>query len=157
MEKQHITRDAAVEYIHTVDAERTRWTKFLYGVDWTDPTLYDVMVNAERMSLDTACEMIAQAAARSEFAITEAVNRGLTDFWLGCRVKLALASNVQTRAIDFEVRAVGGTVEIFGEMPTAGMLTHASSRSEAEVTEVVQSVPGVQKVLLSVKKVDAYH
>jgi cytidylate kinase len=157
MGRQHLNKDAAAEYIRNVDAERIRWTKLIYGVDWCDPALYDVVINLEKVSLPTACAMVAQMVARPEFLVNDQVKKDLSDFLLGCRVKVALATNVATRNIDFEIKAGDGVVEVLGEMPNAGTLTHASTRAEVEVARVVESVSGVKKVLLNIRKVDAYH
>jgi cytidylate kinase len=83
-------------HIRQVDEERIRWTRFIYGVDWTAPSLYDLSVNLERMSMDTACLVIAEAVRQPEFATTREVEKELSDFLLACRVKLAL-TNPQTR------------------------------------------------------------
>jgi cytidylate kinase len=157
MERQHMGSDAAIEYIENVDADRIRWTKFIYGEDWRDPVLYDMVINLEKMSLETACALVAQGCKRPEFTVDASVKKTLADFLLSCRVKVALVTNVETKAVDFEVKATDGTVEVSGEMPTAGMLTHASARGDAEVIRIVESVQGVKKAMLNIRKVDAYH
>lgn len=157
MEKQHLNRDAAEEYIEHIDEDRVRWTKFLYGVDWSDPALYDVVINLEKMTIASACHMVCEAAKQPEYATTETVKTRLGDFLLACRVKLALATNVQTRDVDLGVRADGGAVEISGELPSAGMLTHVSSKDELEIRRTAEKVEGVKAVLLNLRKFDAYH
>jgi cytidylate kinase len=157
MEKQHMNREAAVDYIHHIDEDRIRWTKFIYGVDWRDPTLYDIVFNLEKMSPQAACTMIATTVTQPEFAITDATKKVLVDFLLACRVKLALATNVLTKDVEFGVVADNGAVEIMGELPRAGMLTHVSERDEAEVLHTVQAVEGVKTVFLNLRKFDAYH
>ena len=76
MERQHLNREAAVEYIATVDHERIRWTQFIYGVDWSDPSLYDLVINLENMSMQTACTTIAAVVGQPEFALTDAAQKG---------------------------------------------------------------------------------
>jgi cytidylate kinase len=157
MDKQHLNRDAATDYIRHVDEDRIRWTKFIYGVDWSDPVLYDVVVNLEKMSVQAACAMISSVIAQPEFATTEATKKALADFLLACRVKVALATNNLTRDIEFEVATDAGSVEITGELPRAGMLTHVSERDEGEVMRTAKSVEGVKAVFLNLQKFDAYH
>jgi cytidylate kinase len=157
IERQGLNREGAIEYIQTVDAERVRWSKFIYNVDWTDPGLYDLVINLEKMSVDTACAVIAQVISRPEFETTDTLLPLFQDFLLACRVKLALASNPQTRYAEMEVRAQGGVVEIAGEMPSAVMLTHATSRDEEEIVRTARAVPGVKEARLSIRKFDAYH
>jgi len=157
MERQHLGHDAAAEYIRAVDEDRIRWTKFLYGLDWRDPSLYDLVINLENMSIKTACVIIREAVRQPEFETTDAIRRKLEDFHLGCQVKVALAANPQTRGIEFEVQVSDGEVDIFGEMPAAGMLTHASRRGEQEIHKTASAVPGVKVVRIHLREFDAYH
>lgn len=157
MDKQHMNRDAAEDYIHDVDEERVRWTKFIYGVDWRDPALYDVVVNLEVMSVETTCDMLGSVVRQAEFTATEATKQAIDDFLLACHVRLALVNNSLTRDIEFQVVAKAGVVEIKGEMPKAGMLTHTSQRDIGEIQKTVRAVPNVKAVHLDVTAFDAYH
>jgi cytidylate kinase len=31
-----------------MDRDRRKWTQFLYGLDWGQPSLYDLVINLER-------------------------------------------------------------------------------------------------------------
>ncbi len=157
MERQHLGHDAAVEYIRAVDEDRIRWTKFLYGVDWRDPSLYDLIINLENMSIRTACAVVGHAVVQAEYAMSDAVRRKLQDFHLACQVKVALARNPQTRGVEFEVQADDGVVDVFGEMPAAGMLARTSHRGEKEIHQTVSAVEGVKTVRVHIKEFDAYH
>ena len=157
MERQGLTRQAAEQYIHDVDDNRIRWTRFMYNVDVRDSALYDLIINLESMSIQTACFAIAEVAKQPEFAVTESVRARLADFALACRVKVALATNPASRGLDLEVTADRGIVSILGEVPQPIMLTHASSRWEQELTQIARSVEGVQRVDLNIQPFDAYH
>lgn len=157
MERQHLSHADAVEYIRTVDEERIRWTKFIYGLDWRDPSLYDLVVNLENMSVKTACALICHTIQQPEFVMTEATRRRLEDFNLACQAKLALARNPHTRGVEFEVQANDGVVEVFGEIPAARLLGRSSHRAEEQVCKTVAQVPGVKNVIAHIKEFDAYH
>jgi cytidylate kinase len=156
MERQHLNREAAVEYIATVDHERIRWTQFIYGVDWSDPSLYDLVINLENMSMETACTTIASVVGQPEFALTDAAKKAIANFQLACRVKLALATNALTRELDLDLKADTGTIEISAEVPKVGLLTHSSRRDEREILRVVQEVEGVKQVYLDLHKTGRY-
>jgi cytidylate kinase len=126
MESKKTGLDAAERYIRQVDEERIRWTKFIYGVDWTDPFLYDLSVNLERMSMDTACLVIAEAVRQPEFATTREVEKELSDFLLACRVKLAWR---RTPNPDFDVD-VGRRHSRDPARCPAQMLSHTITRDE---------------------------
>ena len=157
MERQGLTRQAAEHYIHDIDENRVRWTKFMYGVDLRDPQLYDLVINLERMSIPAACATILESAKQPEYEITQSVREQLASFALACRVKVALATHPASRGLGLEANAAGGIVTISGEVPQTIMLTHTSSRWEVELTEIAKSVEGVKGVELCIREFDAYH
>jgi cytidylate kinase len=157
MEHQGLSRQAADQYIKDVDENRIRWTRFIYGVDLQNPQIYDVLINLEKMSIPSACDIVVEAAKKPEFQITEKVRTELADFALACRVKVMLATHPASRGLDLEVTARGGDIRISGEVPKPVMLTHASSRWENELTHISKSVDGVRMVELSIQPFDAYH
>jgi cytidylate kinase len=152
MESKKTGLDAAESHIRQVDEEGIRWTRFIYGVDWTAASLYDLSVNLERMSMDTACLVIAEAVRQPEFATTREVEKELSDFLLACRVKLALATNPQTRHFDLDVMADDGDVEITGVLPAAYKLGAASTRDEDQIRRTAQSVGGVRSTRLNAQR-----
>jgi cytidylate kinase len=157
MDRQGLSHQAAEQYIKDVDENRIRWTRFMYDVDLHDAQLYDMLINLEKLSISSACQVVIEAAMRPEFAITEAVKAQLADFSLACHVKVQLATHPASRGLDLEVTATDGNVEIIGEVPKPIMLTHASSRWEGELTQIAKSVDGVRRVDLSIRSFDAYH
>ena len=157
MEREGLGKEAAERYIHEVDENRVRWTRFMYGVDLRDPQLYDLVINLENMSISTACALVAETAKSSEFAVTDRVRVQLADFSLACRVKTALATNPASRGLDLDVAADEGVVTVTGEVPQPVMLTHASSRWETELTQIAMSVEGVRRVHLDIRPFSAYH
>lgn len=89
MESHHrMTREAAQEFIASVDEDRRRWVKLMYQADVEDPSLYDLTVNLQSISLDTACEIIAEAARQKPFELTEEVEQRLEAFAAECRERL---------------------------------------------------------------------
>jgi cytidylate kinase len=82
---------SAEELIHSLDRDRARWVKLLWGVDVEDPLLYDFTINLESISLDTACAIVAEMAAQPEYQITEEVKMELEAFAFGCRDRLRKA------------------------------------------------------------------
>ena len=86
-----MTRKAAEEFVHNVDEERRRWVKLMYGADVEDPSLYDLTVNLESISFETACVIIAEAAAQPQYEVTDDVKKRLEDFATACREQLLQA------------------------------------------------------------------
>ncbi|MEW5733933.1 MAG: cytidylate kinase family protein [Thermodesulfobacteriota bacterium] len=134
-ERLNLSQDDAVPFIEQMDRERQNWTRFLYGVDWLDPGLYDLTINLKTMDVAGAVEVAAAAAARPEFAPTDASRAAMSDLLLASRVRAALASDGRTASVDIAVRAGAGVVHLKGKLRSASLVS--------AVMEVAEKVPGV--------------
>ena len=74
-----LTHSEALDYISRADQDRRKWTQYLYGVDWGDPALYDIVLNLELMGLPEACATVAELARQASFAFTERCQSALAD------------------------------------------------------------------------------
>jgi hypothetical protein len=63
----------------------------MYGEDVTDPSHYDMTVNLKRLSLESACATIAEAASQPRYQITDEVESELFAFAARCRERLSRA------------------------------------------------------------------
>lgn len=131
---------AAEAYIRARDAERVAWTRFLYNIDWHDVSLYDLIVNLERIPLEPACLTIAAVADRPEFRATSASRQALADLFLlnHVRASLFLDPGVGAAAAMVEVGARDGVVTLAGILP--------SERQRNAVLAAVRALPEVQAV-----------
>jgi cytidylate kinase len=157
MERRGTTREEAERFIAQVDRHRVRWTRLMYNADIEDPRLYDLVLNLEKTSLESACAVVVGLAHRPEFHVDAPARARLADFDLECRVRLALAVEPASRGLDLDVTAREGVVTLGGRVPKPDMLTHASDRWIGELRKVVEEVAGVKKVVLDVSLVSAYH
>ena len=73
------TQRAAERFIRNVDRDRRRWVRVMYGADIQDPSLYDVTINLQTISLETCCRIIAALAARPQYRITDDGRARLAD------------------------------------------------------------------------------
>lgn len=137
-ERLKFSRDEALAYIRKVDQDRQKWTQFLYGVDWGDPSLYDIVLNLEHIEIGEACGAICTLARERCFEITPQCRRTLDDMALASRVRASLAMNASTSDLEVEVTASDGAVSLQGKLPTVNRLR--------EVEAVVAAVPGVTSV-----------
>src|SRR5438552_278440 len=63
MELLHADRTLALEAIERADSIHSGYLKYAMNIDWTDPSLHDLTINASRFPTDRAVEVIAGAAA----------------------------------------------------------------------------------------------
>jgi cytidylate kinase len=128
-------RKEAIAYIEKMDEDRRKWTRLLYGVDWGDAALYDIVLNLEQMNLEEACDVVCSASRLKCFEFTSGSQRTLDDLTTASRAKAHLAMDPATSDLEFEVVAQGGSVSIKGEI--------ASWHQAKQVDRVVRAVPGV--------------
>ena len=87
-----VSHTEAESFIRKVDQERSRWCHLMYGADVTDSSHYDMTVNLKRLSLESACAVVAGAAAQTRYLITPEVETELFAFAARCRDRLSQAS-----------------------------------------------------------------
>ena len=76
-----------------------------FGVTWGDPVLYDLVLNTDRVSVDSCVAQISQLASRPEFAETPESRALLANMALEARVRAALPRVIQTvRGVGFVLR-----------------------------------------------------
>ena len=138
MDRMNLKRDEAIVYIDRVDKERIKWSRFLYGIEWGDPSQYDVVLNLERMSIEGASLAIASMAQLDDFKVTPQSQKAFNDLKVTSGVWAALVKDERTRAASVQVVANNGVVTITGK---------ASAEKVADAIPVVAGqVPGVKEV-----------
>lgn len=126
---EHLETDdesfAAAEVRRSDDAHAAR-IKAQFGVTWGDPLLYDLVLNTDRVSVQSCAEVIQQLAARPEFQETEQSRAMLANLALSAAVRAALKANESTRETNIEIESQGGKVVL------RGIVLNADERAEAQ-------------------------
>jgi cytidylate kinase len=122
------------EMVRRNDQEKFGRMRYLYDVDWSDPALYDVVLNTETLSPDAGVELALGLLRRPELAATESARQMVRDRALASRIRTALAAHPETRKYRINVEADRGVVQLEG--------TAALERA----SEVARTVPGVVDV-----------
>jgi cytidylate kinase len=138
MDRRDMSRDEAEQYIRDTDRQREQWTRFLYGVDWLDPGLYDLTVNLQTLDVESAVGLVALAAQRPAFQPTDESRQAMADLLLASRVRAALAADKDTASVEVEVRASGGVVHLRGKVRPASVVE--------DILRIAGEVPGVAAV-----------
>lgn len=137
-ERSGMTETEARDYVHDVDRQREKWTRFLYGVDWLNPALYDVCVNLGTLEVTDAVELVTAVSRSSCFQPTEESRRAMADLVLSSRVQAALAADERTASAEVSVQARAGVVRLRGRLRPASLAD--------AVIDVAGRVPGVEQV-----------
>jgi hypothetical protein len=137
-ERMNLSRAEAITHIRKVDEHRDKWVQYLYGVDWQDPSLYDLVINLQNMNIDQACRLICGMIKEGGFEFSSKHQSALRDLVLASRVRAALAKDALTSNVKVEVNACNGHVTIRGEL----------CDDSEEVQRVASAVPGVLQLTL---------
>jgi hypothetical protein len=106
-----------------------------FGVNWGDPVHFDMVLNTDRLSVDTCVQQIKALLARPEFAETEASRALLQAMALHAHVRAALRAHEETRDVDVLIEGSGSVVVL------RGIVVSTAERDAAE--KVAAAVPGV--------------
>jgi cytidylate kinase len=110
----------------------------LFGVNWGDPTLYDLTLNTERIPIDTCVKQVIELVQSAAFQETPSSRQKVQDLALQARARAALRSDERTAGIDVVVEATAGRLCL------RGIVLNEEERSLAK--SLVASLPGVRGV-----------
>lgn len=131
-------REAAEAEVRRSDAAHAARMNEQFGVTWGDPLLYDLVLNTDRLSVDTCVAQIQALAARPEFQETAESRAVLANLALSARVRAALKANEATHDVDVHIDAREGQVIL------TGIVVNKKEKADAE--RVASAVAGVGKV-----------
>ena len=88
-EREGITEDEARRLLKKDDHERRRWSEALYGIDTTDPSLYDLVIHnrAGGMNTQDAVDLICRTARLPQFVTTEESQKHLDGLLAAARAR----------------------------------------------------------------------
>jgi len=138
MERQNLIRPKAIEFIQYIDEKRVKWTRFLYHADWHDPSLYDVVINLEHISISDACDIVCQIAALDKFKVTPESQKAMDNMLLSTKVRAELAGNKGIPDAGIEIGADDGVITIEGTVDT---MIDAD-----KIKELVINMPDVKEI-----------
>jgi len=152
MKRENLSLEEATKAIKQMDESRIQWVRFLYDVDWLDPSQYDLVINIGYISLETACELIICTLEQEQFKEKPTDKQRIEDFVLASRVKVQLATHERTKGLDLEAEAEKGVVKIRGKILTGGFFPRGKQTTKNDLIEVAQRVPGVEQVLIRLEE-----
>jgi osmotically-inducible protein OsmY len=131
-------REAAESEVRRSDTAHASRMNAQFGVTWGDPLLYDLVLNTERVSVDSCVEQILHLSRRPEFQETTESRAILSGLALSARVRAALKANESTGNVDVQIESRDGRVVL------SGIVVNEHEKSETE--RIASTVAGVGKV-----------
>jgi len=139
MGRLHLTRDKARTYNEQIDDDIQRWVRMVFNVDWQDPLLYDVTINAAHLSIENSAAALMHMAQLPEFQITPSNREVLDDLLLAARCRLAIGDDARTRGVNVNVRAEKGAVSVTYQPQQA--------REAEAIPDVLSGIEGLASVV----------
>ncbi len=151
MERYKVSRKEALGIIGKIDEQRRKWSQRLYGYNPSDPSLYDLVLHIDKLTVQDAVATICQIAGLEQFQTTPELKKTIED--------MALAAQVKTYLTD-----VKPVVEVCINNGFVSLKTDAPLAEESELLkrmgEVVKRVPGVTGIKVTTEQhpddVDVY-
>ena len=139
MDQQYISRDAAEKIIYKSDSERKGFLQFAFHMDWNDPSLYDLIINQDKMGTDSAAKLITDVAQSQQIKACS-----LTALYT--MERLSLLKKVEAAILKNKISSQGFHIDV----PERGVVQITGSlnplESESGLLEVLKGVPGVLEV-----------
>ena len=142
MEREQISAREAGRRLLNDDAERRKWTQYLFGQDPWDASLYDLVIHIDKITVGEAAKFIARAATLPGFATTQQGQARMDDLALACRVKAAL---VTENCFDLAVTCEFGNLVVY---------TSKGSRIRHDLT---QSLEELRRTMPEIKHMEVHN
>lgn len=145
VETRKVSPETALKMIENRDNELKSFLDFLFQIDWNDLSLYDLIINVDKLDLNAAVEMIVDLAETQH--IQECSLTALESM-----EKLSLLKRVEAAVMKDNINPQELQIEVPepGVVKLTGLIN--PMRTVAGVTELVKSVPGVARIVCEAER-----
>ena len=145
MKRNGISREEALTIIQKVDEQRKKWSQQLYGIETSDPRLYDLVLNISQLTLDVAVDIICHKIGLKQFQTTSESQQNIED--------LSLAAEVKASLIDMKP-----DIRVMSQKGMIRVMTNASAaqKLELKMRKVAETIPGIHNFYFDTRPVKSY-
>jgi cytidylate kinase len=136
-EREKISTKECLKRLKSLDEQRRKWGRKLYGMDSWDPRLYDLVIRVDKINIDEAVEAVCRFAALKQFQTTPESLSTMADMALASQVNLFL---VNLKA-NIEVCINQGFVTLVTESPVG-----EDSELMKKMRQMVNKIPDIKGV-----------
>lgn len=137
MKRENISEEQAAQMIQKIDAERSRWSNYLYGIDTVSPELYDIILRIDCIGVEEAVEALYGIARRPCFQSTTKSINNIKDMFLAASAYSAIINNFP----EANVKCKDGVVMVSLESSLA-----AEDRVSKKIQKLVKNIDGIKEV-----------
>ena len=140
MEEKKVDREIAEKLIHRSDQDKRGFLRFAFEEDWLNPNLYDLVLNTDKLTIDSAAKMVIEAAKSDGIKACGIDSMNLLE-------KLSLQRKVEAAFLEAAMESQhtfynvedGETVRIYG-------IVYSVQEKEA-LEKMMKRIQGVRKVI----------
>ncbi len=102
MRREHVSAEEARRALLKDDEARERWSQYIFGINASDPGLYDLVLNIRSVSIDEAVDIIAGTVNLSCFQSTVESGKAMHRLHIAARLQAALMEDIPSIRVDVE-------------------------------------------------------
>jgi hypothetical protein len=136
-----VSVEAARKAFEREHEKRRRWSKIAFGVDESDPALYDLIVKTGQIGVERAVSLVAETLGDGAFRSTTYSRKRMQELLAESRARSALVE----RFPQAKVTVVDGRLVV-----AIAALERDRKRRAAEVEALVAAIPGVEEIQVEV-------
>lgn len=145
-EREWLDPDRARMLIRKNDQQRAGFIKYYFDRDWDDPLGYDVVINTQRLTEDTAVRVICDAIKDRNLVESKTENKkALADLILRKRIEIAICAAGGIEHDLLEIAVADGVATLGGQM--------YSEAGHQRVIALAEATAGVKRVVNGVRVV----
>ena len=145
MVQERLDQKAAAAKVRAYDRELSGRIDYLFGLDWTRPENYDLVINTGEDAWEFYTDLLVAAARHPHYRPTPESRQKIRDLSLAAQVRVAIATDPATKHINVEVTAQTGHVVLKGVVSSRSML-------EAAVA-IAWRVPGISNLSCETERI----
>jgi cytidylate kinase len=147
MKRENISAETARYVLKKDDDERRKWGMKLYGIDTSDPGLYDMVLHIKTMKVEDAVKVLVDTVNLPHFQTTPESQGILDDLCLAAQIQASLVQEfpeVKVGCVDGEAH-----VSVVAPLALAAPIS-AEQKTIARIKNQILHIPGVKKVSVNV-------
>jgi cytidylate kinase len=140
MEGHKVGREVAEKMIQRSDQDKKGFLRFAFDEDWQNPQLYDLILNTDKLSIDSGVKMVLEAAGSNEIKACGIDSvKNLAELSIHRKIEAAfLDAGVANPHLFFDVEDIDA-VRLFGVARTP--------EEKDEIGNIVKGMKGIKKVV----------
>ena len=124
------------------DEERRKWAQHLYDIDTTDASLYDLVINVNKLSVDDAVDIIVANSKLPCFVSNDQTQAYIDDLYLAAKAQALLVKNFPTA----KVTSHQGDIHI-----SCKGSPRVEKNMEKDIKEILKGVDSIKNIELAVE------